>query len=410
MTDRKRSLILGAVVAVAAILAITLGLRGGRRPERPGAEADPRPAAGAAERPGGGSAAVSMPLTRAGLVAFLTTHAGPAEVQPGQTTYLFPELRSDAIEALAMVEPVTAAALLQQALAGDGDAESWSADRLLAARLRLRAGQADGAETVKAWLQAYPDPTVGEGVDAVAEAASWMGADAGGAALRQMLAAPLEDYNEDHLAAILQAAAVLNAGTSVAQLRSILDGGVDAWGFRVLGATAGALKRLGDDGGQQVLDLAAADDWFEADEVAAGLAMRGNTAVLLWLDQLLGCEDASARAQAARSLRIVGDVSAVSLLHQVLDDESPEVRAEAAISLVALGDDSALARVRSAVESSNSGTAIDAWRTLAVHSDRASRPAAAKLLATPLPASDDLRRGPALRRCVWAAAVVLRSE
>jgi hypothetical protein len=343
------------------------------------------------------------------LVAFLTTHAGPPVVRDGQTTYLFPELRSDALEALAVVEPQAAAVLLQNALGGDGDPESWSADRLYAALLRLRAGQADGGETVRAWLGAYPVPSEGEGVGAAAQAASWMGPEAGGAVLRQMLSAPLDDYDEDDLAAILQAAAVLNAGTSVARLRAILDGGAEAWGFRVLGATAGALRRLGDSSGQSVMELAAADDWFEADEVAAGLAMRGNTTVLLWLDQLLGCDDASARAQAARALRTVGDVAALPALRQALGDDDANVRAEAAISLVILGDDSALARVREALGSASTGTAIDAWRVLATHADRASKPAAEKLLSAPLPAADDLRRGPALRQCVWAAAVLLQS-
>jgi HEAT repeat protein len=409
MTDRSRSLVVGAAAVVAAVLAIYLGLRAGGGQGRAGGEPKPPPVA-ATERTGAGPAGGSILLTRAGLLAFLTTQASPAVVEPGQTTYLFPELRSDALEALALVDPEKAATLLQQTLAGDGEPDSWSAERLLAARLRLRAGQADGGETITAWLRAYPNPTEAEGVGAAAEAASWMGAEAGGAAVRQMLGAPLEDYDEDHLAAVLQAAAVLKAGTSVAQLRSILAGGVEAWGFRVLGAAAGALKGLGDDGGQRVLDLAAADDWFEADEVAAGLAMRGNTAVLLWLDQLLGCEDASTRAQAARSLRIVGDAAALPSLRQALGDDHPDVRAEAAISLAVLGDDSALAGVRSGLGSTNSSTAIDAWKTLAGRGDAASRPAAEKLLAAPLPPADDLRRGPALRTRVWAAVVLVRAQ
>ncbi len=408
MTDRFRPLIMGAALAAAAALAIYLGLRGGR----PGPESTARSAPAPRDltgRPGGKPAGEAIVLTRAGLVAFLTTHASPAEVISGQTTYLFPELRCDALEALALVEPQAAAGLLQKALGGDGDPDSWPTDRLYAALLRLRAGQADGGETVRAWLKASAIPTEAEGVGVAAEAASWMGPEAGGAVVRQLLSAPLEDYDEDDLAAILQAAAGLNAGTTVAQLRSVLAGGLDAWGFRVLGAAAGALKRQGDDGGQEVLKLAAADNGFEADEVAVGLAIRGNPAILLWLDQLLGCEDASARAQAARSLRIVGDVGAIPMLRQAFKDGDASVRAEAAISLAVLGDDSALAGVRDAVRSANESTATDAWRVLGGRGDRASRPAAEKLLATPVPAADDLRRGPALRQRVWAAVVLLRS-
>jgi hypothetical protein len=410
--NRIRDVVVFAVVAAAAAVVIFLSLRQERAGPPPGVDGQtPQQPVPGGRRDAGPDALrrARAPVTREALLAFLAAQVAPPSDAGAATVWPPPEFQREVLEALAAADPQDGAARLLAVLAGDGDAASWPALRLHAAWLRAEAGQEDGAATVTAWLQAYPVPSDGEGAGPAAQVAASMGAGAGSAAVRQMLAAPLDSYDEDDLAAILQAVATLGEGASVETLRAILAAGPDVWAITVLGAAAGALKRLGDDSGQGIVSQVAADDWFEGEELALGLAARGNSAVLPWLYQALRCEDGAARAQAARSLRVVGDKAAMTALRPALEDSSADVAAEAAMALLALGDETVLPRVRAAVGCPAPETASAAWRLLALRGDAASVGAAQALWATPPPEDKGVRRSIVLRPYVWAAALLLRA-
>jgi len=339
--------------------------------------------------------------TRESCLEFLKRHAGSFSPEPGQGDVpLFPEVRAAALEALQSLDPAAAEPLILEALSGDGHAEAWDEDRLAAAALRIRAGKPDGAETVRAFLKAGDFEDWGA-VAAAAAAASWMAPEEGGKAVGRLFAGGFADYDEDAQAAVLRAAAVLGRGVPAEDLRAILANREEAYEAKVLGAAAGALKRLGDDAGRRVLDSLSDLDW--AEEVPPGLAARGNGAVLPWLQGLLRNEDALVRAAAARAIGVVGEKSAAPSLQAALKDEDESVRAEAAVALVVLGDAAGIPGARAAVASQDPEVQAAAWKALALAGDPGSKDAAAALLASPLPGTRSGLRGGALLPRVWAA-------
>lgn len=320
---------------------------------------------------------------------------------------LFPAVRMDAMEALLALDPQAGEAAVLAALGGDGDPGDWSEERMHAAALRLRAGKADGAEAVKAFLALGKEMADADGLGRAAAAASWMDPAEGGNAIRRMLALPPDDLDEEHLEEILRAAAVLGNGAGVEELRKLAtawegDPGVPA-------AAAGALKKLGDDAGKSLLAAQVEDDWFDGQELARGLGARGNSGVLPWLEQMTAVEDEWTAAAAARSMRVVGDRAAVPALRKALSHEGSDVQAEAAISLAALGEKDALGRVRTALEDRDPEIRAAAWRAVFEAGDAESKAAAVKLLGVGAPNQRDPRHGAEMQARVWAAALLLRA-
>ena len=350
--------------------------------------------------------------TRESCLEFLRRQAGPPAPPSGQgPVALYPEVRLAALEALQSLDPAAVEPLLMAVLGGDGDPEDWSEERLGAAALRVRAGNPDGAATVRGYLKADREsPFWTEGALPAARAASWMAPAEGAAVLSSLLTAPLDEYDEDAQATMFGAVAVLGAGSPAEDLRAMLKAGKDTWEPQVLGAVAGALKRLGDDAGKTLLDALAADRWTGGEDMARGLGARGNAAVLPWLASLLTCEDSSARAAAARAMAEVGDRSAIPALQAALRDEDAWVRDEAAVSLLVLGDAASLPAARAASSSRDSEVQVLAWKALAQAGDPGSKDAAAALLASSLPGPRDGRRGNALHPRVWAARLWLGTE
>jgi HEAT repeat protein len=309
------------------------------------------------------------------------------------------------MDALALADPAAAEPLVLQALGGDGDPSDWSDERLHAAGIRIRAGKADGAETVKAFLKS------GEDLDFVAgetaRAASWLPPADGGPVVRRLLALKLEDYDEDDLVAILQAAAALGVGATAERLRPLAAAGPDgALEASVRGAAAGALLRLGDGTGKEVLkDL----DETDAADVARGLGARGNEAAFPLLEELLRSEDGDTRAGAARGIADVGGPRAMDGLRRALKDPEEDVRAWAAVGLANLGARDGVAEVRKAAAGKDVWLAIAAWKALAVVGDAESRDAAAKVLAGEVKRVPPLDRHTELMLRVWAAAVIVRT-
>ncbi len=348
-----------------------------------------------------------MPATREGCLDFLKKQSSPAT--PAKGGRIFPEVRMDAMDALVAVEGAAADPVVLQALGGDGDPASWDDERLHAAGIRIRAGQADGAETVRAFLKSGEDLTTCGG--AAAQAASWMPAADGAGVVRRLLAEKTDDYDQDGLMAVVQAAAVLGEGASAEELRRILDanGGKGDEGdlipdYQVGGAAAGALARLGDEAGKR---LPPGIESMDAEEFAKGLGARGNDAAVPLLEVLLRSEDSDTRSAAVLALGAVGSGKAAAALRTALKDPEEEVRAAAAVSLALLGGKDDLPAVRKAVDSRDRDVAVAAWKALALLGDADSREAAAKLL-TGGAADPGPDRGLALLKRVWAAALIVK--
>ncbi len=427
MADRRASAFFFILVVLAVVAAGWLLFRGsGAEPQAPAVKPGPTLAPPPAPPPGvpkppaavKGRAAPRpkapppvpidpVPATREGCLDFLTRQASAASPVKGGRIY--PEVRMDALDALVAVEGAAADPLVLQALGGDGDPASWDDERLHAAEIRIRAGQADGAETVRAFLKSGEDLTTCAG--AAARAASWMAAADGGGVVRRLLAEKMDEFDAENLAGVLQAAAVLGEGASAEELRKILDanGGKGDEGdlipeYQVGGAAAGALARLGDAAGK---NLPPGLESMDAGEFAKGLGARGNEAAVPLLEGLLRSEDADARSAAATALGAVGGAKAVAAVKSALKDAEEDVRAAAAVSLALQGGKDDLPAVRKAVDSRDRDVAVAAWKALALLGDADSRDAAAKLL-TAGAADPGPDRGLALLKRVWAAALIVK--
>lgn len=369
-------------------------------PLRPGKRKEPAPLEPA------------VPPTREGRLEFLRRMAGPpAPPKAGVMFFLFPEVRSDALEALERVPGEDAAPLVLAALGGDGNPEDWGEDRLVAAEIRARQGHADGPETVKAFLKAESDLTVAEDLGAAARAAAWMAKEEGGNVLRRLLAVGLDELDEEDLVEILRAAAVLGEGATKEELLRILAAEEDAFDSAVIGAASGALLRLGDTSGRKAMATLKADDWFGADDFALGLGARGNVAAVPWLKELLAADsDGTTQAAAAVSLEVVGGEEAKAALRGALAFPAVDVARQAAVSLALLGDGAGVEKVRLAAKARDPDLAVPAWKALALVGDAASKEEAEKLLATPWPSAADPRSAPETRRRIWAALLLLKLE
>lgn len=352
-----------------------------------------------------------IPSNPEGCLAFLRAQAGTATPPEGRISMVpFDDVRCAALDALVALDPKAAEPLVLQALGGDGDVSEWSSWRLHAAEIRIRAGQPDGAATVRAFGALDAESRPSDGIAAAARAASWMTAEEGGAVLHRLLAVGVDAFDDDEdLVAVLQAAATLGKGATTAELRKLFveEAAFDA---TVLGAGAGALFRLGDDSGKKALDrIEQDDDWVaEGAEFAQGLGARGNESAIPSLSKIRGVEDEWSRAGAVRALAAIGTPAVVPLLRESLKDADPDVQAEAAVSLALRGEKDVLPLVRKAVTSQHDEIAVRAWRALALLQDAASKEAAEKLLGEPSPGLRDVRRGGALLRRIEAALLILR--
>lgn len=369
----------------------------------------PPPAKGGKKRPPRGKAEPipeepGFAADRASCLEFLKRHASVFVPPPGAGAVPIPiGLRAAALEALHSVDPASAEPLVLAALSGDGVADSFDDDRLAAAALRIGAGKPDGAETVRAYVKAG-DFTDDYAVAAAAAAAARMPAEEGARAVAALFGGGFRDYAEEAQMAILQAAAALGKGVPADELRAILANKDDAYEDRVLGAAAGALRRLGDDSGKRLVEKIEDLDW--AEEFLQGLGTRGNESVAPWLEGLLRHEDSDVRAGAARALGEVGAKGAAAALKAALGDEDEFVRGEAAVALLALGDAAGLPGARAATKSRDPDLQAMAWRALALAGDAESKAAAVALLASACPGPGDGRRGQALLPRVWAARLV----
>jgi HEAT repeat protein len=425
VADRRASAFFFILVVLAVVAAGWLLYRGsGAEPQAPGAK--PGPTLVPPPPPPGGKppAAVKgrigprprttppapidpVPATREGCIEFLTKQASPAS--PAKGGRIYPEVRMDALDALVAVEGAAADPLVLQALGGDGDPASWDDERLHAAEIRIRAGQADGAEAVRAFLKSGEDLTTCGGM--AARAASWMAAADGAGVVRRLLSEKIEDYDQDNLMGVLQAAAVLGEGSSADELRRILDanGGKGDAGdlmpeYEVGGAAAGALARIGDEAGRK---LPPDIESMDAEDFAKGLGARGNDAAVPLLEVLLRSEEADTRSAAAMALGAVGGAKAQAALRTALKDADEDVRAAAAVSLALQGGKDDLPAVRKGMDSRDRDVAIAAWKALALLGDADSREPAAKLL-TGGSADPGPDRGLALLKRVWAAALIVK--
>ena len=351
--------------------------------------------------------------TREARLAFLELMAGPTPApKAGGTYYPFPAVRADALEALTLLPGHDATRLVLAALGGDGEPGDWGADRLRAAAIRAAAGQADGRETVKAFLRDEPDLGSSDAVASAADAIARMGAEEGGNAIRRLLAVKFEDWgDEEQLAAVLQAAATLGAGATKDELLRYAHPKDDAFDARVRGAAAGAMLRLGDARGMTALE-AVRDDGFGEQEFAVGLGAPGNEAAVEPLAALLSNPDAdyAAKESAAFSLARIGGEKAKAALLAAMAKGDPDSAPSVATSLALLGDASQIALVRTAAGSKDSDLSIPAWRALALLNDAGSKEAAEKLLAEPRKSTADPQHEPGTRMRIWAALLLLRTE
>jgi HEAT repeat protein len=359
----------------------------------PGAGGDP--SAGSGSGPGGRA------LSREACLDLLKRHASP--VRPpkgGGVVIVYEEVRMDALDALAAVAPAFAEPLVLAAMGGDGDPADWSLPRLHAAGLRIRAGQADGAETVRAYLKAEEsladtDVTVG-----AARAAAAMAPADGAGVVRRILAEKADAFDEEVLASVLQAAAALGDGATPEELKRHLAS--DAWLVR--GAAAGALLRLGAD---PALRLGEDDTFIEGTEFARGLGVAGNERALPLLAELLKDEEPFTRIAAAQAVGAVGGPKAIAALKAVLKDPDPNVRDAGAAALALLGSTDDMAGVRRASKGRDPDVTVPAWKALALAGDAESRAAAEELLSQPPPKKGF--PGTVLQQHVWAAALLYKT-
>jgi hypothetical protein len=344
--------------------------------------------------------------TRDGCLAFLRQQASPTPPAPGgKGVPVWSDLRTEAMDALVLADPGAAEPVVLQALGGDGDPSDWGDERLHAAALRIRAGKPDGAETVKAYLKSGEDPA--DTALETSRAATWLPPAEGAAVVRRLLAAKIDEYAEEDLAAILQAVAVLGDGAGRDELRKLAAPGADdGLEYLVRGAAAGALLRLGDASGRGV--LAGLDD-FDAADVARGLGARGNDAAVPVIEELLRSEDVDVRLSAARALGDVGGPKALEVLRRALKDPEGDVRAWAAVGLALHGGSDGIAEIRRAAGERDVELAIAAWKALATLGDAESKAAAAKILAGEAPQAANLDRHSGIMLRIWAAALVLRT-
>jgi hypothetical protein len=350
-----------------------------------------------------------IPATPEACLAFLEEQAGPPGSPKGGTVIAQPGVREDALDALVALPGRDATPDVLRALGGDGDPAEWGEARLHAAALRIRRGQADGAETLKAYVREEKEPAGNDASAEAAKAAAWLGGAEGAAAMRLLLVPDLSAYDADALTAVLQAATTLGAGATAADARRVLDAREGEFDTSVLGAAAGLLLRLGDPTARKALD-AAMEDGFFVEEFAAGLGAPGNGAVVPWLEELARNDDLLARAGAARALGDVGGPAAGAALRRLLEDADADVRAESAVSLALLGDKDVLPRVRAALSIRDDDLRIRAWRALALLGDPAAKEDAVRLLGEPSPNLRDPFRGPAVRQRIWAALLLLKTS
>ena len=355
-----------------------------------------------------------IPATPEACLAFLREQAGPFRAPKGAAAPLLPGARIEALDALLALSEAEAAPLVLQALGGDGEPGDWNLAevRLHAAGIRIRQGQADGAETVKAYLKEEPDLGGNSGSAEAARAATRLPPEEGANIVRRLLAVDLSEYDADTtLPAILQAAATLGAGATPADLKRILDAkDENSFGEAAQGAAAGALLRLGDDSGRAAMDAVRESDWFSGDDFAAALGARGNASAIPWLAEMLGADDPFTRGAAARALGVVGGPEVTAPLRKAMADEDADVRAEAAVALALLGNSGDLPAVRAALHLRDDDLRVLAWKALALHPDPDAKEEAVRLLGTPSPNIRDSRREPAVRERVWAAVIVCKAR
>ncbi|HEU4395441.1 MAG TPA: hypothetical protein VFS92_07730, partial [Planctomycetota bacterium] len=322
--------------------------------------------------------------TREARLAFLELMAGPTPApKGGGMFYPSADMRGDALEALTLIPGHDPTRLLLAALGGDGEPGNWGADRLRAAAIRAAAGQADGRETVKAFLRDEPDLASSDAVAPAADAIARMGAEEGGNAIRRLLAVQADEWgDEDQLAAVLQAAAALGAGATKDELLRYAHPKEDAFDARVRGAAAGAMLRLGDARGMTALE-AVREDGFGEQEFAVGLGAPGNEAAVEPLVALLSNVDTdyAAKEAAAFSLARIGGEKAKAALVAAMAKGDPDSAPAVATSLALLGDASQIALVRTAAGSKDSDLSVPAWKALALLKDAGSKEAAERLLA-----------------------------
>jgi HEAT repeat protein len=423
VADRRASTFFFLVVVLAVAAAGWLLFKGsGAEPVPAPAPAAPAPAAPGtapaapgpkgrpgARRPRPPAAVVIEPVapTREACLEFLRglASAFPPPAPGKGMRVILPAVRMEAMDALAAVDPAAAEPLVLAALGGDGDPSDWSEERLHAAGLRILAGRADGAETVKAWLKSGED--LSTAALQAARAASLLPPAEGAPAVRRLLGEKFDEYADEDVVAILQAAATLGDGASAAELRKIAGpAGDETRDAAVRGAAAGALVRLGDPDAGKVLDGL---DEFDAEEAAKGLGARGNGAAIPLLERLLRSEDGDVRTAAVRSLAEVGGPGAVAAVRGALKDPEPDARAWAAIALALLGGREALPEVRRAAGDRDAEMAAAAWKALALLGDGEAREAAGKLLSGGAGGPPETDRGSALLKRVWAAALVVKT-
>ncbi len=353
-----------------------------------------------------------IPATPEACLAFLKAQAGPFRAPKGVTASVPIEARTEALDALQALSEAEANPLILQALGGDGDPSDWmmAEARIHAAGLRVRQGQADGAETLKAFLKEETDFAANGAALEAARAASWLPPAEGGNVVRRLLAGDVTEYDEETLCAILQAAATLGQGASPADLEKVLQAAGSVFGEAAQGAAAGVLLRLGDSSGRKCMDAIRDDDWTWGSDFALGLAARGNSAAVPWLVEMLGVDEPSTPPAAARALGVIGGPEAIAALRKALAAEDEEIRSEAAVALALLGEKDTMAGVRAAVRAFDPDLRILAWKALAMNPDVPAKAEAVRLLGEPSPNLKDPMRESAVRERVWAAVIVCKMK